>query len=128
MPQTIDRILARSRGSASEILAAAYLESRGLRMLARNWRCKGGELDLVALDGVTLAIIEVRQRSRAGFGGAPASVTVAKQQRILRAARYFMLRHAAWRAYAVRFDVLALHGVPDGEHRIEWIKAAFIDR
>lgn len=94
-------------------------------MLERNLRCKGGELDLVCLDHGVLTIVEVRQRARGNFGGAPASVNRRKQRKIIRAARFFLLQRAAWRRCAVRFDVVALDGLPDGEHRIEWIKDAF---
>jgi putative endonuclease len=72
-----------------------------------------------------LTIVEVRQRVRADFGGAQASVTARKQRRIVRATRFFLLRQAEWRAYLVRFDVLALEGLPGGKHRIVWIKDAF---
>jgi putative endonuclease len=112
-------------GACAEQRAADYLKARGLAVLERNLRCKGGELDLVCLDHGVLAIVEVRQRARVDFGGAPASVDRRKQRKIIRAARFFLQRRAAWRGCAVRFDVVALDGLPDGEHRIEWIKDAF---
>jgi putative endonuclease len=112
------------RGAAAESIAAEYLQGCGLELLARNLRCKGGELDLVCLDGGVLAVVEVRQRGRADFGGAAGSVTRCKQRKLIRAARFFLQRQPAWRAYAMRFDVLALEGTP-GEHRIVWIKDAF---
>ena len=113
------------RGTASEQLAADYLQARGLVVLARNVRCRAGELDLVCLDGVVLAIVEVRQRARIDFGGAPASVTWRKQRKMIRATQFFLQRQAAWRRHVMRFDVLAVEGVPDGAHRIVWIKDAF---
>ena len=70
------------RGTASEQLAAEYLLAQGLVVLARNVRCRAGELDLVCLDGGVLAIVEVRQRIRIDFGGALASVTWRKQRKI----------------------------------------------
>lgn len=94
-------------------------------MLARNMRCRAGELDLVCLDGAVLAIVEVRQRGRMDFGGALASVTWRKQRKIIRAARFFLQRNAAWRGRAMRFDVLAVQGLPGGAHRIVWVKDAF---
>jgi len=69
------------RGVAAEELAAQYLQVRGLKILARNLRCKVGELDLVCLDDGVLAIVEVRQRGSVEFGGASASVTSAKQRK-----------------------------------------------
>ena len=113
------------RGAAAEELAAQYLQVRGLRILARNLRCKAGELDLVCLDGGVLAIAEVRQRGSAEFGGALASVTLTKQRKITRAAQFFLLREKEWKNLALRFDVLAIEGLPDGAHRIDWVKDAF---
>lgn len=113
------------RGAASEQLAAEHLQSQGLVVLARNLRCRAGEIDLVCLDGDVLAIVEVRQRSRIEFGGALGSVTWRKQRKIIRATRYFLQRHAEWRAYVMRFDVIGVEGLPDCRHRIVWIKDAF---
>jgi putative endonuclease len=113
------------RGVAAEELAAKYLQVRGLKVLARNLRCKAGELDLVCLDRGVLAIVEVRQRGSAEFGGASASVTCAKQHKIIRAAQFFLRREKHWRNFPVRFDVLAIEGLPQGAHRVDWIKDAF---
>jgi putative endonuclease len=113
------------RGVVAEDLAAQYLQMRGLKILARNLRCKTGELDLICLDEGVLAIVEVRQRSSLQFDGAAASVTWAKQRKIVRAARFFLGREKRWRNFCVRFDVLAIQGVPDGAHRIDWVKDAF---
>ena len=114
-----------AQGAASEQLAAEYLQAQGLVVVARNLRCKAGELDLVCLDGGVLAIVEVRQRARADFGGALASVTANKQRKITRAARFFLQRRAAWRNHPMRFDVVGVQGLPDGTHRLAWIKDAF---
>ena len=113
------------RGAAAEELAAQYLQVRGLKILARNLRCKAGELDLVCLDGGVLAIVEVRQRGSAEFGGALGSVTWTKRRKILRAAQFFLRREKQWKNLALRFDVLAIEGLPDGAHRIDWVKDAF---
>jgi putative endonuclease len=113
------------RGVAAEQIAAEYLQARGLKILSRNLRCKLGELDLVCLDNHLLVIVEVRQRARSQFGGASSSVTWAKQRKIIRATRYFSQRERHWRNFAMRFDVLAIDGAPEGGHRIEWIKDAF---
>lgn len=113
------------RGTASERLAAEYLQARGVVILARNMLCKAGELDLAGLDDGVLTIVEVRQRGRADFGGALASVTCRKQRKIIRATRYFLQRRTEWRGLVIRFDVLAVEGLPDGAHRIVWIKDAF---
>ncbi len=94
-------------------------------MIAHNLRCRGGELDLVCLDGCVLAIVEVRQRVRGDFGGAVASVNRRKQRKIIRAARFFLRRETAWRAHVIRFDVVGVEGVPDSSPRIVWVKDAF---
>jgi putative endonuclease len=72
-----------------------------------------------------LAIVEVRQRGRADFGGALVSVTRAKRRKIIRTAQFFALRERHWRNLAIRFDVLAVEGLPDGAHRIDWVQDAF---
>jgi putative endonuclease len=113
------------RGAAAEELAAQYLKVRGLKILARNLRCRAGELDLVCLDEGVLAIVEVRQRGSAEFGGALASVTWTKQRKIIRTAQFFLRREKHWKNLSLRFDVLAIEGLPEGAHRIDWVKDAF---
>jgi putative endonuclease len=113
------------QGLAAEQLAAEYLQVRGLKILARNLRCKAGEIDLVCLDSGILAIVEVRQRVRADFGGALASVTWSKRRKIILATQYFLQREKQWRNFSLRFDVLGVEGLPDGAHRVEWVKDAF---
>ncbi len=113
------------RGDAAEDRALAWLRSRGLVLVERNYRvargphARGGEIDLILRerDG-TLVFVEVRQRSRAGHGGAAASVGSLKQQRLVRAARHYLLRVAE--PPPCRFDVLAIDGV-----HIEWLQGAF---
>jgi putative endonuclease len=76
-------------GAAAETLAAEFLEARGLAVVKRNYRCRGGEIDLIARDGTTLVFVGVRLRSSSAFGGARASVTAAKRRRIKFAAGFF---------------------------------------
>jgi putative endonuclease len=116
------------RGEAAEELAAGFLASRGIVILARNIRCRGGEIDLLCLDGAILAVIEVRQRAPGRFGGALASVTPAKQRKIARAARYVLMSSGDFRGRLMRFDVIGVEGLPDGAHEISWIKDAFRTR
>jgi putative endonuclease len=115
----------RERGLAAEQRAAEHLQAQGLIVLARNLRCRAGELDLVGLDGDVLAVVEIRQRSRIDFGGAPGSVTLPKQRKIIRAVRFFLPRQPDWRGLRLRFDVLALEGSAQGAYRITWLKDAF---
>jgi len=109
-------------GQMAENLAAGFLEKRKLTVLARNFRCRGGEIDLVCRDGRTLVFVEVRLRRNAGFGGAAASVTPAKQRRIVLAAQHY-LAVAGKHGSDCRFDCVLLDG--PGEPRIEWIRNAF---
>jgi putative endonuclease len=112
-------------GLAAENAALKLLSSKGLKLIARNYRCRGGELDLVMLDGKTLALIEVRYRSSDDFGGAAASVTWFKQKRLVLAARHLLTVRAELRRYPARFDVVAITGGDWRALQIEWIKAAF---
>ena len=109
-----------SRGDAAEALAAAFLEARGLSIVARNYRCRFGEIDLIAKSGGTLVFVEVRARTSDAFGGAAGSITRAKRRRLVAAARHYLARHAA--DSACRFDAVLLHG---SAQRIEWIADAF---
>jgi putative endonuclease len=108
-------------GQTAETRAAAFLQTCGLKLITRNWRCRFGEIDLVMQDGPTLVFIEVRLRSRSDFGGAAASVTPAKQKKLLAAARQYLSTLKT--LPPCRFDVLAL----SGESSPEWIKNAFDD-
>ena len=113
-------------GREAEDLACRHLESLGLRLLERNYRCRAGELDLVMLDGMTLVLVEVRSRSSTSHGGAAASIGARKQQRFVRAARHLLLTRPQYRKLAARFDVVAIEGGAAGETpRVEWIRDAF---
>lgn len=107
-------------GAAQETLALAQLEAAGLQLLARNVASRVGELDLVMQDGDILVFVEVRSRTSSRFGGAAASVTFAKQQRLARAAQVFL--KTTWRGPPprCRFDVVAIS--PAG---IDWLRDAF---
>ena len=111
-------------GTAGEAAALKHLQDHGLTLIARNYRCKAGEIDLVMLDGATLALIEVRFRSDRRFGGAAASVTWRKQQRLIYAAQHLLLTRRHLGRYPARFDVVALSPSGSGMH-IEWIRNAF---
>jgi putative endonuclease len=113
------------RGAAAEALAADLAAAHGLSVIARNFRCRAGELDLVCREGDLLVIIEVRRRTHAGFGGAAGSVGATKQRRIRRATLYFLQRERQWRSLRLRFDVIALSGDADGPPVIDWIRDAF---
>lgn len=108
------------RGRQAENLAADYLQQQGLLLVERNYRCRFGEIDLIARDGKTLVFVEVRLRTRDDFGGALASITAAKRAKLLRTARHYLAGKA--RTPACRFDALLVSGP---EHSVEWLKNAF---
>lgn len=112
-------------GTAGETAALTYLQGRGLKLVLRNYRCKAGEIDLVMLEDSTLSLLEVRYRSDRSFGGAAASVTWRKQQRIVNAARHLLQFRADLRRYRARFDVIAVSPGMSGGLQVEWIQHAF---
>lgn len=113
---------AQRRGRVGEDQALHYLEGQGLRLVARNVRYSVGELDIVMLDGDCLVFVEVRRRRDAGFGSPAESVTRSKQQRLIRAAQYYLVQHP--HRADCRFDVIAITPGPC-EARLEWIRDAF---
>ena len=123
-PNPLAATSTRAVGTAYEALAAAWLERQGVHLLAHNAASRRGEIDLIGLHEGTLVFFEVRHRRRSDYGSAAASVTAAKQRRILAAARYWLngpvgRRHAA---RPCRFDVLAFDGEAQSP---EWIQGAF---
>jgi putative endonuclease len=114
-----------ARGRVWEDRAAEYLEGRGLRVLARGFRCRVGELDLVCCDDRHLVIVEVRARSSGAYCSALDSVGPAKRRRIVQATRFLLLRHREWDGAPIRFDVVAFDGIDEVEPQVRWIKNAF---
>jgi putative endonuclease len=101
-------------GRRAEALAAAFLERQGMRILARNWRQPGGEIDLVADDGGACVFVEVRARTGLDFGHPLEAVGPVKRAQIVRAARlYLHLETPAASGY--RFDVIGVLFSPAGD-------------
>jgi putative endonuclease len=109
----------RSIGADKERIARTYLERRGLSLVASNYRCRLGEIDLVMRDADTLVFVEVRFRASQRYGTPAETVGLPKQKRIAAAAGHYLLRHPL--NLPCRFDVLAI-GTGD---RIDWIRDAF---
>jgi putative endonuclease len=107
-------------GARAEDLCERLLVRAGLKVLARNWRCRFGEIDLIAEERGTVVFVEVRYRSGAAFGGAGESITAAKRARVAAAARAWL---ADRREAPCRFDVLLVES-PSGD-RVRWIRDAF---
>lgn len=112
-------------GQAAEQQALQYLQGQGLQLLAQNWRCKRGELDLVMLDSDTVVFVEVRYRLHASFGGALGSIDARKQEKLALAAEHFLQQEARWAKHPCRFDVIALQGRGHAGQALEWLKNAF---
>lgn len=112
------------RGRQFEELAKRHVQANGARVLQQNLLCRSGEIDLICLDAGVLAFVEVRHRHSSRFGGAAASVNPIKQQRVARAAAYFLPRLARMyfqgRTPPCRFDVIALEG-----ETLSWLKGVF---
>ena len=109
-------------GRHYEERALAHLKSRGLALIARNFRTRFGELDLVMLDGDCLVFVEVRYRRRSRYLDAAASVDRHKQRRLALAAAVFVRSRRRWSSALMRFDVVAF----DGEDpTMVWLRDAF---
>lgn len=109
------------KGGDAEDKAHDWCLQQGWTVLTRNFQVKVGEIDLICRDGDTLVFIEVRQRRNERFGSASASVTPAKQKKLIRAAQWYLQSNPAQARSGARFDVLAL----DMSNSIHWIKGAF---
>ena len=110
--------MSKAAGDEAEARAAAYLESRGYRIVERNFRAKVGELDIVAQDGDTVVFVEVRSRSGTSFGLPQETVVASKRRKLIRAAQVYA--QARGLDCPLRFDVIA-----DGPAGLEHIEDAF---
>ena len=109
---------AQRSGDAAEERAARFLAGRGLQLIARNYRTRQGEIDLIARDGAVLVFVEVRMRSASRFGDGAETVDWRKQRRIVAAARHYLMRLG--HEPPCRFDVVSLEGDAP-----TWIRGAF---
>jgi len=104
-------------GSAAEAMAVSLLGDAGLRIVARNYSCRHGEIDIIASDGDTLVFVEVRSRASNAYGGAAASITAAKRERLLKTARHYLATLGT--VPPCRFDAVLITGRPP---RSEWLR------
>lgn len=111
-------------GRQAEDQACRFLEEHGLQLVAKNFRCKYGEIDLIMQDGNVLVFVEVRFRRNQLFGGPLASITPDKQRRLLTTAQAYLQQHAVRGKYeGMRFDVVALSAQAENP-TIEWLPNA----
>ena len=118
------RASTKQTGDAAERIAESYLEAQGLKLLARNYRCRFGEIDLVMQERDTLVFVEVRlRRNHKGndFGGPAASITATKQARIIAAAQHYLsgMKHLP----PCRFDAILMNAA--NANSVEWMQGAF---
>ena len=107
------------QGAQAETLACEYLQANGLQLLAKNYRLRTGEIDLIMQDGAIIVFVEVRYRKTKQYGGALASINYQKQKRIMQTASHYLQYHAP--SAQARFDVIALHAADE----LQWLCNAF---
>lgn len=115
----------RALGTEAEDLAARWLEERGWKVRARNFHCRGGELDLVVERGDRIAFVEVRSRRSTDFLHPAESVSSTKRRRVARAASIWAQRHRVVHTHFLRFDVVSVIFHADGGATVEAIEGAF---
>jgi putative endonuclease len=111
-------------GRRGEDLAVEYLQRRGFVVLSRNWRCRDGELDVVAVDQKRLVVCEIKTRSGTAFGEPAEAVTRNKAARIRRVTQAWLTEHQV-RWCEIRFDVVAVLAPPGGPVTMQHYESAF---
>lgn len=112
-------------GAFGEDMACSYLESKGYKMIERNFSCRAGEVDIIGIDGDTIAFIEVKSRTSVDYGNPSEAVSRSKQSKIVKTALFYMTIHNLF-DYMCRFDVIEV--LTDGtkeKTNINLIKNAF---
>ena len=116
-------------GLEAEKLAATFLVNHGLKLIMQNYHCRFGEIDLIMQDASTLVFVEVKLRSSSQFGGAAASITPQKQQKLILTAQHYLQQHVENQSrIACRFDAILMNRAnlkPTDLQHIEWIRNAF---
>lgn len=112
-------------GRWGEDLAVQHLQAAGCEVLARNWRCREGELDVVVRDGDVLVFVEVKARSGRGFGEPAEAVTPVKARRLHRLACRWLEQHRPPGRHDLRFDVVSVVRPRDGRPEVVHLRGAF---
>lgn len=111
-----------SIGQQKEQQAKLWLQRKHIQIIADNFRCKGGEIDLIGLSNDELIFFEVKYRKQNNYGHPAEFVTASKQQKLIHAAQTYLLKHPQYQNHAMRFDVITFEG-EDTEPN--WIENAF---
>ena len=112
-----------NKGRSGEDAAAFYLEQKGMRILERNFRSQRGEVDIIAMDGETIAFLEVKAWSAYGIDALEQSLNAKKQRKIIETSKYFLSLHREYRYMAIRFDVIFI-----STEGITYLASAFTER
>ena len=113
------------RGLDAESRVLNFFQEKGLSLIERNFRCKLGEIDLIMRDCGDVVFVEVRMRNNPNFGQAAETVTRSKQQKIIRAASYYLQLNPRLADMGCRFDVVAVTNNTDSSATVDWIQDAF---
>jgi len=114
------KLNADNQGLVAEKLAATFLTQQGLKLVASNYHCRYGEIDLIMQEGNNLVFVEVRLRSNSRFGSAATSITPQKQQKLIRTAQHYLQQHAI--QSPCRFDAILMQQADMSQ--IEWLRNA----
>jgi putative endonuclease len=112
------------RGQPGEQMAVVYLQQQGYRIQQQNYRCRQGEIDIIAWDGSTLVFVEVKTKRQMAFGSPQAMVDQRKQHKIIRVAMVYVQQHRLQNV-ALRFDVVAIAYLPGRPPEVTHVPAAF---
>ena len=122
-------VTTREQGEYTESLACQYLETKGFKLLERNFNCRFGEIDLIMQDKNNLVFVEVRYRNNNNFGSGAESVTSNKQSKLIKTASVYLQRHAKLAKNPARFDVVSISGPIETTNieniEFDWIENAF---
>ena len=110
----------RQIGDKKEEFVCEWLETQGYRIVERNFRCRSGEIDIVAMEGERYVFVEVKYRSGLQYGVPEEAVSFAKQRKIIHAARVYLYRHGRGTDVPCRFDVITFYA-----GRVRWLRDAF---
>lgn len=112
----------KDKGSACEKIAANYLVSCGLSILSRNYTCRFGEIDLIAIQDHCLVFIEVKARSNQRTMSLRETLSASKQKKILKTARHFLSKNSSYAENSMRFDFV---GIDTSQQTVDWLQDAF---
>ena len=101
------------------------MRRHGIKILETGYQCRLGEIDIIGMDGTTLAIVEVRARGSGSVTRALETVDTRKRRKLVRTTRHLLMQRPEWSESPVRFDVIAINNIDSPQAHYEWIKDAF---